>query len=45
MITNLCFGGANRRAAFITCAGTGHLIAVEWPPPDGRLASTEWATI
>jgi gluconolactonase len=38
MITNICFGGPDRRTAFITCSGTGHLIAVDWPRPGGRLA-------
>jgi gluconolactonase len=38
MITNLCFGGPDHRTAFITCSGTGHLIAVDWPRPGGRLA-------
>jgi len=38
MITNLCFGGPDYRTAFITCSGTGHLIAVDWPRPGGRLA-------
>jgi gluconolactonase len=38
MITNLCFGGPSHRTAFITCSGTGHLIAVDWPRAGGRLA-------
>jgi gluconolactonase len=38
MITNLCFGGLDHRTAFITCSSTGHLIAVDWPRPGGRLA-------
>jgi hypothetical protein len=38
MITNLCFGGPDHRTALITCSGTGHLIAVDWPRPGGRLA-------
>jgi gluconolactonase len=37
-ITNLCFGGPDHRTAFITCSGTGHLIAVDWARPGGRLA-------
>jgi gluconolactonase len=38
MITNICFGGPDQRTAFITCSGTGQLIAVDWPRPGGRLA-------
>ena len=38
MVTNLCFGGPDHRTAFITCSGTGHLIAVDWPRAGGRLA-------
>lgn len=29
--TNICFGGPHRKTAFITLAGTGQLIAMEWP--------------
>jgi gluconolactonase len=29
--TNICFGGAGMRTAFITLSGTGRLIAVDWP--------------
>jgi gluconolactonase len=38
MITNLCFGGPDYRTAFITCPGTGYLIAVDWQRAGGRLA-------
>jgi gluconolactonase len=38
MITNFCFGGPANRTAFITCSGTEHLIAVDWPRAGGRLA-------
>lgn len=32
--TNLCFGGADRRTAFITLSGSGKLIAIDdWPTP------------
>jgi sugar lactone lactonase YvrE len=44
MITNLCFGGPDHRTAFITCSGTRHLIAVDWPRPGGRLAFSEMVT-
>ena len=29
--TNLCFGGADRRTAFITLSGHGQLFAAHWP--------------
>lgn len=35
--TNICFGGADRKTAFITLSGTGKLIAVDWPRPGLRL--------
>ena len=31
--TNICFGGPDRKTAFITLSGTGKLIAVDWPRP------------
>lgn len=31
--TNICFGGADRRDAYITLSGTGRLIKVRWPRP------------
>jgi len=31
--TNLCFGGEQRRTAFITLSGTGRILAVDWPRP------------
>ena len=31
--TNICFGGADRRTAYITLSETGRLGAVEWPEP------------
>lgn len=36
--TNICFGGAELRTAYITLSGTGRLVAVEWPRPGLRLA-------
>jgi gluconolactonase len=35
--TNICFGGADLRTAYITCSGTGRLVATEWPRPGLRL--------
>ena len=32
--TNLCFGGPDRRTAFVTLSGSGRLIAIDdWPVP------------
>ena len=31
MTTNICFGGADMRDAYITLSGTGKLIKVRWP--------------
>lgn len=36
--TNICFGGDDRRTAFITLSGTGRLIAVDWPRAGLKLA-------
>jgi len=35
--TNICFGGPDRRTAFITLSGYGRLFAAEWPRPGLRL--------
>jgi gluconolactonase len=37
--TNLCFGGADRRTAFITLSGRGQLFAARWPRAGLQLAS------
>jgi gluconolactonase len=29
--TNICFGGADMKTAYITLSGTGTLIQAEWP--------------
>jgi len=31
MTTNLCFGGADLKTAFVTLSWTGRLVAVDWP--------------
>jgi len=36
--TNICFGGPELTTAYITLAGTGRLIACQWPVPGLRLA-------
>src|SRR6185312_8470800 len=40
MTTNLCFGGADMRTAYITLSGTGKLVAAEWPSAGLRLNQT-----
>lgn len=30
-VTNICFGGADLRTAFVTLSGTGQLVAMPWP--------------
>lgn len=37
LITNLCFGGADLRTAYITLAQAGQLVAMDWPRPGLRL--------
>jgi gluconolactonase len=36
--TNICFGGADLRSAYITLSGTGRVMTMEWPEPGLRLA-------
>jgi len=39
--TNLCFGGQDRRTAFVTLSGSGRLIAIDdWPAPGLKLHYT-----
>jgi gluconolactonase len=38
LTTNICFGNRDGRTAFITCSGTGRLVAVEWRRPGLKLA-------
>ncbi len=37
LVTNICFGGADMRDAFITLSGTGQLIKARWPEPGLKL--------
>ena len=39
LVTNICFGGADLRTAYVTSSGTGRLLAREWPRPGLRLAN------
>ena len=38
MTTNVCFGGEDRRTAYVTLSATGRLVAQEWPRPGLALA-------
>lgn len=31
--TNICWGGPDRRTAYVTLSGTGRLAAIDWPRP------------
>jgi gluconolactonase len=35
--TNICFGGADLRTAYVTLSATGKLGALEWPEPGLKL--------
>jgi gluconolactonase len=37
MTTNICFGGPDRRDAFITLSETGRLVRMRWPEPGLKL--------
>jgi gluconolactonase len=37
LTTNICFGGADMRDAWITASGTGKLLKTRWPRPGLRL--------
>ncbi|MEN3273978.1 MAG: gluconolactonase [Actinomycetota bacterium] len=37
-VTNICFGGPDRRTAFVTASGTGRLLAADWPTAGTPLA-------
>jgi len=37
VVTNICFGGADMRDAWITASGTGKLFKCRWPRPGLRL--------
>jgi len=38
MTTNVCFGGPDRRTAFVTLSAAGKLVAADWPRPGLELA-------
>ncbi len=37
LTTNICFGGADLRDAFITCSASGTLVRTRWPRPGLKL--------
>lgn len=37
VVTNICFGGADMRDAWITCSATGKLMKARWPRPGLKL--------
>lgn len=36
--TNICWGGADRKTAYVTLSGTGRLVAIDWPRAGLKLA-------
>ncbi|HVF33319.1 MAG TPA: SMP-30/gluconolactonase/LRE family protein [Acidimicrobiales bacterium] len=38
LTTNICFGGPDRRTAFVTLSATGKLVSFDWPRPGLPLA-------
>ncbi len=38
LVTNICFGGPDRRIAYVTLSATGKLASFEWPHPGLALA-------
>jgi gluconolactonase len=38
LVTNIAFGGPDRRTAWITLSGTGRLLRCDWPRPGLKLA-------
>jgi gluconolactonase len=36
--SNLCFGGPDRRTAYVTCGGSGHLASVRMKLPGAKQA-------
>ena len=37
IVTNICFGGADMKDAWITSSGTGKLYKTRWPRPGLKL--------
>ena len=38
LTTNICFGGPDRRTAYVTLGGTGRVVTLDWPRPGLPLA-------
>lgn len=38
LTTNVCFGGADRRSAYVTMSASGRLVRIDWPRPGLQLA-------
>jgi gluconolactonase len=38
IVTNVCFGGSDRRTAYVTLSAAGCLVAIDWPTPGLALA-------
>ena len=38
MTTNVCFGGADLRTAYVTAGARGVVLRMDWPRPGLRLA-------
>lgn len=37
LTTNICFGGADLRTAYVTLSGSGRVVSMQWPNPGLRL--------
>lgn len=37
-VTNICFGGADMRDAYVTFSGSGRIVRMRWPEPGLRLS-------
>jgi len=37
LVTNICFGGADHKTAYVTLSATGKLVATEWARPGLKL--------
>ena len=38
LVTNICWGGADMKTAYVTASGTGKLLAIDWQRPGLKLA-------
>jgi gluconolactonase len=42
LVTNICFGGADMRTAFVCLSATGKLVEAPWPRPGLKLNYSGW---